>query len=227
MLVPRWGMPSPDPADEHVDVVINEPSMRVDVLVVQAKHNDVVMGLHYRPARLRWFRYDYWRQALQIGAELAASYASSGLWVLRHGPSPHRLAGLAVFLAGRRRSVLADEWRAHLVGWPGRGLSLRDQTRAARGFLWAAVRYRLGDAADLAWRPVDSMLRSRAKSNLFVWLPVLAAVLAVVHHDGWYGLIANAENLIETWAGFYATVRVGRWYRKVRPPEPKPRRAKE
>ena len=69
------------------------------------------------------------------------------------------------------------------------------------------------------------MLKSRAKSNLFVWLPVLGMVLAVVHHDGWYGPIANAENLIETWVGLYAAVRVGRWYRKVKPPEPRPRRA--
>jgi hypothetical protein len=42
---------------------------------------------------------------------------------------------------------------------------------------------------------------------------------------GRYGPIANAENLIETWVGLYAAVRVGRWYRKVKPPEPSPRRA--
>ncbi|HEX3958315.1 MAG TPA: hypothetical protein VHZ03_17090 [Trebonia sp.] len=52
---------------------------------------------------------------------------------------------------------------------------------------------------------------------------MLAAALEVVHHDGWYGLIANSENLIETWGGLYAIVRVGRWYRKVKPPVPKPR----
>ena len=87
------------------------------------------------------------------------------------------------------------------------------------------MRYRAQDAADLAWRSADAVLRSRTKSNLSVWLPVLGIVfgivLAVAHHDGWYGLVANAQNLIETWAGLYAAVRVGRWYRKVKPPEPR------
>ena len=87
------------------------------------------------------------------------------------------------------------------------------------------MRYRAQDAADLAWRSADAVLRSRTKSNLFVWLPVLGIVLAVVYHDGWYGLVANAENLIETWVGLYAAVRVGRWYRKVKPPDPQARRS--
>jgi hypothetical protein len=69
------------------------------------------------------------------------------------------------------------------------------------------MRYRAQGAADLAWRSADAVLRSRTKSNLFVWLPVLGIVLAVAHHDGWYGLVANAQNLIETWAGRYAAVR--------------------
>jgi hypothetical protein len=83
------------------------------------------------------------------------------------------------------------------------------------------MRYRAQDAADLAWQPADAVLRSRTKSNLFVWLPALGIVLAVAHHDGWYGLAANAQNLIETWAGLYAAVRAGRWYRTVKPPEPR------
>ena len=58
------------------------------------------------------------------------------------------------------------------------------------------MRYQAQDAAGLARRPADAVLRSRTKSNLFVWLAVLGIVLA--HHDGWYGLAANAQNLIET-----------------------------
>jgi hypothetical protein len=106
------------------------------------------------------------------------------------------------------------------------GLSRHDQLRAARGFLWSAIRYRLQDAADLGWRPVDVVLGSRALSNLTIWIPVLAAVLAVVHHNGLYGLITNASNLIELWGGLYAAVRVGRWYRRVKPKR-NPRRARE
>ena len=113
-------------------------------------------------------------------------------------------------------------------GWVApRGLSHREQVRTAFSFTLAAVRLRLQDASDLAWRPVDALLRARAKSNLFVWLPVLAVALVVVHHEGFYGLVTNVDNLAETCGGFYGVIRVGRWYRKVKPPEPKPHRAKE
>jgi hypothetical protein len=83
------------------------------------------------------------------------------------------------------------------------------------------MRYRAHDAAGLTWRPADAVLRSPTTSNLSVWLAVLGIVLAVAHHDGWYGLAANAQNLIETWADRYAAVRAGRWYRTVKPPEPR------
>lgn len=139
--------------------------------------------------------------------------------------SPRSLTSVAVILAGQKRSMVGEEWRGHLLGERASGLTRREEARAARGFVLAAMRYRAHDAADLVWRPADAVLRSRTKSNLFVWLPVLGIVLAVVHHDGWYGLAVNAQNLIETWIGLYAAVRVGRWYRKVKPPEPKPRRA--
>jgi hypothetical protein len=139
---------------------------------------------------------------------------------------PEKLTGAAVFLAGKKRNALAVEWKSHLAGWTGTGLSRRARLWAALGFLGAAVRLRFEDAVDLAWwRPTDAVLRSRAKSNLFVWLPTLGIMLAIVHREGLYGLITNAENLIETWGGLYVTVRVGRWYRKVKPP--KPRRARE
>lgn len=88
------------------------------------------------------------------------------------------------------------------------------------------MRYRLQDAADLGWQAVDAVLRSRTKSNLFVWIPFLAAVLAVIHHDGQYGLITNAGNLLEWWGGLYAVIRVGRWYRLVKP-ERKPGQARK
>ena len=139
--------------------------------------------------------------------------------------SPRSLTSVAVVLAGQQRSMVGEEWRGHLLGERASGLTRREEARAARGFVLAAMRYRAQDAADLAWRSADGVLRSRTKSNLFVWLPVLGIVLAVAHHDGWYGLVANAQNLIETWVGLYAAVRVGRWYRKVKPPEPRPRRA--
>jgi hypothetical protein len=140
--------------------------------------------------------------------------------------SPRWLTGAAVVLAGHKRSAVGEEWRRHLLGESAQGLTHKEQIRAARGFVWAAVCYRLHDAADLAWRPVDAVLGSRTLSNLTVWIPVLAAMLVIVRHDRLYGLITNASNLIELWGGLYAAIRVGRWYRRMKPKR-KPRRARE
>jgi hypothetical protein len=136
------------------------------------------------------------------------------------------LTWLAVLLAGHKRSAMADEWRAHLAGWPGAELSRRDQVRAARGFIWAAVRYRLEDAADLAWWPADAVLGSRLLSNLFVWGPVIVMLVAIVHHDGRFGLVADIQDPAALGAFLYGVIRTGRWWRGVKPPEPKARRAR-
>jgi hypothetical protein len=141
--------------------------------------------------------------------------------------SPRSLTGMAVFLAGRKHSAVGEEWRCHLLGATGCGLTQRDQVCAALGFLWSAVRYRLRDAADLAWRPADAVLRSRTLSNLVVGIPVLAAVLAVLRHEGQYGLITNDQNIIGLGCGIYGTIRAGRWWRRVKPPKRKPGQVKE
>ena len=137
------------------------------------------------------------------------------------------LTGLAVLLAGHKRSATADEWRAHLAGWPGAELSRRDQVHAARGFIWAAVRYRLEDAADQAWRPADAVLGSRTLSNLFMWGPVIVMLVAIVHHDGRFGLVVDVQDPAALGAFLYGVIRTGRWWRRVKPPEPKARRARE
>jgi hypothetical protein len=141
--------------------------------------------------------------------------------------SPRSLPGAAVFLAGKKRSAVRDEWRSHLSGPTGRGLAWEDQVRAARGFLWSAVRFRLHDAADLMWRPIDAVLGSRILSNLFVWGPVFVVLIAIVRHDGRYGLVADVQDPIELGLFLYAAVKVGRWYRKVKPPEPRAWSARE
>jgi len=162
-------------------------------------------------------------------------YLRGGRWVRSHrvGParkvvlSPRSLTRAAVFLAGKKRSAMRDEWRSHLSGWPGQGLTSKQQIRAARGFLWAAVRYRLEDAADLAWRPADAVLGSRILSNLFVCGPVIAMLLAIVHHDGRFGLVADDQDPVAAGAFLYVVIKTGRWWRQIKLPEPKPRRAKE
>ena len=135
---------------------------------------------------------------------------------------------MAVRVAGGKRSdEVRLEWRSHLSGWPGRGLSRREQLSAARGFLWSAVRFRLQDAADLGWKPVDAILGSRTLSFLSVWLPVLVTMVAIVRHDDRYGLVADDQDYIALAIGLYAAIKAGRKYRRIKPRKHKPRRARE
>ncbi len=89
----------------------------------------------------------------------------------------------------------------------------------------AAVRYRLQDAASLAWRPADAMLCSRTLSNLFAWGPVIVMLFAIVHHDGRFGLVADIQDPVALGVFLYGVIRTGRWWRGIKPPEPKARRA--
>jgi hypothetical protein len=148
-------------------------------------------------------------------------------WLLKPSLSPGWLTGMAVLLAGRKRSAVRDEWRSHLAGWRGHGLSRREQVRAARGFMWAALRYRLEDVTDLAWRPIDAVLGSRTLSNLFIWGPVIAVLVAIVRHDGRFGIVADDQDPVALGAFLYVVIKTGRWWRQIKLPEPKPRRVKE
>jgi hypothetical protein len=141
--------------------------------------------------------------------------------------SPRSLTRVAVILAGQKRSAVGGEWRCHLLGESDHRLTQREQIRAARGFVWAAVRYRLQDAADLAWRANDAVLRSCTLSNLAIWVPVLLTALAIVRHDGLYGLVTYDINLIELGGGIYGAIRFGRHRRGVKPPKRNPGQVKE
>jgi hypothetical protein len=89
------------------------------------------------------------------------------------------------------------------------------------------VRYRLEDAAELAWRPADAVLGSRLLSNLFVWGPVIATLVAIVHHDGRFGLVADVQDPIALGAFLYIVIKAGRSWRQIKLPAPKPRRDRE
>ena len=185
--------------------VVNAVDRPVEIQVKSqvSKRRRRVRGYHRRPS------------------PAARMYSRLGL-IVRLGHSPQSLTGAAVLIAGKKRSAMHDEWRSHLAGWTGRGLAREDQIRAARGFLWSAVRYRLSDAASLVGRGTDVMLRSRNMSNLTVWIPVFLAMLAIVRHNGLYGLITYDLNLIELGGGIYGAIRYGRRRRGVKPTKRKP-----
>jgi hypothetical protein len=138
-----------------------------------------------------------------------------------------RLISLAAILAGRQRLELRAEWQAHLAGASGRDPVTWRKVRQALGFVAAAIQYRLADAADLAWRPVDAVLGSRTLSNLFVGGPVIVVLFAIVHHDGRFGLVADIQDAGELGAILYGVIRTGRWWRGIKPPPPKPRRGQK
>jgi hypothetical protein len=84
------------------------------------------------------------------------------------------------------------------------------------------VRYRLGDAADLAWKPAERVLRSRTLSNLFVLIPTTGMAVFILMHDGTLGVMLGMESIVATGGALYGLVRVGRWWRDVKPPDPTP-----
>jgi len=143
------------------------------------------------------------------------------------GFSARGLTSLAALLADRKRPALRDEWRAHLAGESGHDPITWTKVREARGFVVSAVRFRLSDAADLAWRPVDAVLGSRPLSNLLAWGPVIVMLVAIVRRDGRFGLVADIQDPIALGGFLYIVIRAGRRRRGVKPPEPKARRAKE
>jgi hypothetical protein len=131
------------------------------------------------------------------------------------------LTALAVVLAGSRHAHLRDAWGADLCGDPEGGdpPSASRRLRLAAGFVIAALRCRLDDAADLVWRPVDALLSSWHGSNLAVLMPVTVAVGLVLRHERFYGLITNAENLGAIAVAPWAAIKALRKYRQIEKPK--------
>jgi hypothetical protein len=104
-----------------------------------------------------------------------------------------------VVIAGRKRAALGAEWCAHLSGETGEGLPQGCQLQAAAGFILAAARYRLQDAADFAWRPVDIVLGSRELSSLVVLAATLGMSAVFIRSGGFYNLCVNFQNVAAVW----------------------------
>jgi hypothetical protein len=136
------------------------------------------------------------------------------------------LVGLAALLAGSRGEALRGEWRAHLAGESGHDPVTWQKVKEALGFVSSAIQYRLADVADAAWTPIDTILRSRKLSNLVVFGPTALAAQFILRHLGTVGFLTSAESIAALGGALYALIRTGRWWRGVKMPEPKARRAK-
>lgn len=212
--------PSNGSSEPWFNLVVDPDKLRVDVYRgtqadVHAEFGDLLAeGLYSRidVIHRRWYNPNRWLPALA--------------WLMLYS-APRSLTTFAALLAGRNHGSSRDEWLAHLGGEPGYQFGRWGQVRAALGFVLAAVRFRAEDAADLAWMPVDAVLRSRFLSGLFITGPVLAVVLVILHRDGRYGLVLDIQDPFCTGMCTWGTIFGLRKYRKVKPPDPKPRRAKE
>jgi hypothetical protein len=137
------------------------------------------------------------------------------------------LTALAVVLAGRRRPALRDEWRAHLAGYSGHDPITWPKIIEAFGFVASAIRCRCSDAAEATWTPVDAVLKSRTLSNIFVLFPTMADAAFISYHDGLDEVLRSMESIAKVGAILYGLVLAGRWYRNLKPPQPKRRRSAE
>ena len=131
------------------------------------------------------------------------------------------LTGFAGGLAGSRHAHLREAWAADLFGDPETGQlpSASRRLRLAAGFVAAALRCRLDDAAGLAWRPVDAVMSSWHGSNLAMLMPVTIAAGLVLTREGFYGLINDADNLGVIAAAPYAAIKGLRKYRQIDTPK--------
>jgi hypothetical protein len=168
---------------------------------------------------------------VMIGVGTGLGWALSWAWLQRMKGVPARFPTVSVtvltaLLAGRKRAALRDEWRAHLAGESGHDPVTWPKVRQALGFVASATQYRLADAADMAWRPADAVLGSRCLSNLFVLGPVILVLMAIVRHDGRFGLVADDQDPVALGAFLYVVIKTGRWWRGVKLPEPKVRQAR-
>lgn len=172
-----------------------------------------------------------------LSAELVLLVSLAIRWLLGLHPGsgtgqPNRLSRLpltlmklAVLIAGRMRAeAVREEWRSHLAGDSGCGpLARKRQVRAAYGFVWAAVCYRVQDAADLGWRPVDAVLASRGLSTATVYVPSLVTAVLLAKQGGIYGILDHITSVPAVGGAMYGLIRTGRWWRGVQPSKHHPR----
>jgi hypothetical protein len=203
-----------DPSE--IDVVVRYRSDGVKVIDL-----DVINTTNYD----RFFDRIVLDKCLVAEAKMVLPVGAGRPWYARI--SPQRLTGIAVFIAGRGRADLGEEWRAHLCEQIGSGLPADQQAIEAAEFVRAAVLCRAEDVEDWLWGSVDAVLASRWMSSLFVLLAMVGIVVVFIRQGGLYGLADNIGGVAVVFATALGVIHVGRKVRDVKPPERKPRRAKK
>lgn len=84
------------------------------------------------------------------------------------------------------------------------------------------LRRRFRHGAELAWSPVDAVLAARDLSNLIVMAVTLAVAILCALDGGLTAVIMNLPALAVVWGAAYGLIRLGRWWRGVRPAEHEP-----
>jgi len=84
------------------------------------------------------------------------------------------------------------------------------------------LRRRFRHGIELAWSPVDAVLAARDLSNLVVMAATLAVAILCARDGGLTAVIMNLPALAVVWGAAYGLIRLGRWWRGVRPPEHEP-----
>jgi hypothetical protein len=84
------------------------------------------------------------------------------------------------------------------------------------------LRRRFRRGAELAWSPVDAVLAARDLSNLVVMAATFAVAILCARNGGPTAVIMNLPVLAVVWGAAYGLIRLGRWWRGVRPPEHEP-----
>lgn len=164
--------------------------------------------------------------AVFMAVYLAPSLRSTNLRSTCTTGSVRALTGLASALAGHRHAHLRDAWAADLHGDPtAEPPSASRRLGLAAGDVVAALRCRRDDAVTLAWRPVDALIASWHGSHLAILTPVAVAAGMIGSHDGFYGLLVNAENLMVIAIASYAAIKGLRRYRQISTPERPGRKA--
>ncbi|MFJ9347888.1 hypothetical protein [Streptomyces sp. NPDC101237] len=175
---------------------------------VQILPADVVFPERYLVSQITKLERDWtWDDSASTDGETADPSATKTV---------RRAVGLAASVAGGSRSHLREEWMAILAGAPEERLHLSSRQRSslALGFLLAALRMRMHDVVQPAWRPVDWVLRAPSRTNAFIASVVGAQAIYIVGDDGFAALVTEVwEPCGIAGASIFA---LARWLGRVR-----------